>query len=228
AMRYADDWTEALEGETRGLRVGVCRNHFFDGVVPEVAASVETSISALSGAGATVSEFEIPELAFGLGAIFAIELASSTNYHDHRLRAGTVAEFTPDVRLLVEMGRLVSAPDYLQAERFRQRLGERFAAVFETVDVIVGPTMPLTAWRHGQREITIDGQTEGVLAAGWRLTYPWNLLGLPAITLPCGRDRGGLPIGLQIAGPAFGEASVLRCAAAAERLAGGPLGRKSP
>jgi aspartyl-tRNA(Asn)/glutamyl-tRNA(Gln) amidotransferase subunit A len=228
AGREAEDWAPALAAGAKGLRVGVCRNHFFDCVTDEVGASVEQAISRLSAAGARVSEFEVPELAYGLGAIFAIELASSTNYHDRRLREGTVAGFAPDVRLLVEMGRLVSAPDYLQAERFRRHLGERFAQVFDEVDVVIGPTMPLTAWQVGQREVAIDGRDERIVAVSWRLTYPWNLLGLPAITLPCGRDRGGLPIGLQIAGRAFGEAAVLRCAAACEDQAGGPMQRVDP
>lgn len=224
----AADWSEALEGAVSGLRVGICRNHFFDGVVPEVADSVEAAITSLGRAGARVLEFEIPDFAYGLGAIFAIELASSTNYHDRRLREGSTAGFADDVRLLVEMGRLVSAPDYLQAERFRRRLGEQVAEIFNTVDVIAGPTMPLTAWREGERSVSIGDRTESVLAVSWRLTYPWNLLGLPAITLPCGLDREGLPIGLQIAGPPLGEAAVLRCAAAAERLIGGPMPRCDP
>ena len=227
-MMDSGNWSDALSGDITGLRVGVCRNHFFQGVVPEVLDAVENSITAMAKAGAEVSEFEVPDLAYGLGAIFAIELASSTNYHDQRLRSGEAAQLAPDVRLLVEMGRLVSAPDYLQAERFRQRLGLQFAEVFDNVDVIISPTLPLTAWPVGEREVSIDNQIESVLAVSWRLTYPWNLLGLPAISLPCGVDTNGLPIGLQIAGPALGEAAVLRCASFAERSVGGPMARQDP
>lgn len=223
--READDWSEALAGQLKGLRVGICRTHFFDGLMPDVAAAVTGTIDALGRHGASLVEFELPDIARGLGAIFAIELASSTNYHDQRLRAGVTDQFAEDVRLLVEMGRLVSAPDYLQAERFRRRLGVQVAALFHEVDVIVGPTMPLTAWRSGERTVRIGEREESVLAVSWRLTYPWNLLGLPAISIPCGNDSSGLPIGLQIAGPALGEATVLRCAMAVERLAGGPMPR---
>ena len=87
--------------------------------------------------------------------------------------------------------------------------------------------MPVTAWPVGERDVEIDGIVESVLAVSWRLTYPYNLLGLPALTLPCGSDREGLPVGLQIAGPAFGEAAVLRCATVAERMLGGPMPRVS-
>ncbi len=218
-----DNWDAAIASGAGGLRVGLCRNHFFEGLTAEVERSVEAAVGALGRAGAQIREFEAPELAYGLGAIFAIELASSTSYHARRLREGRVAGFTPDVRLLVEMGRLVSGADYLQAERFRRRLGERFAALFSEVDVIVSPTMPLTAWRVGEREVQIGARAESVLAVSWRLTYPWNLLGAPAVSLPCGRDTNGLPIGVQVAGPAFGEANVLRCAAAIERASGGPM-----
>ena len=222
-----EKWSKALDAPPRQLRVGVCRNHFFEQLGPDVGASVEAAIGALAGAGAKIVEFEVPELACGLGAIFAIELASSTNYHDRRIRDQSVQDLAPDVRLLVEMGRLVSAPDYLQAERYRTRLARRFVDVFDHVDVVLGPTMPVTAWPVGKRDVEIDGIVESVLAVSWRLTYPYNLLGLPALTLPCGSDRDGLPIGLQIAGPAFGEAAVLQCAALAERLLGGPMPRAS-
>jgi aspartyl-tRNA(Asn)/glutamyl-tRNA(Gln) amidotransferase subunit A len=211
------DLRPALDAVATGLRVGVCRNHFFEALDDEVAASVEATISSLAAQGAVVVEFEVPELAYGLGAIFAIELASSTSYHLHHLMAGRTSAYQEDVRLLVEMGRLVTASDYLQAERYRTMLAEKFLPVFADVDVVVGPTMPLTAWRSGQREVELGGKRESVLETSWRFTYPWNLLGLPAISLPCGYDRNGLPIGFQIAGAAFDEASVIRTAAVVEQ-----------
>ena len=208
----------ALGGGGAGLRVGVCRNHFFEALDEEVGVAVEATISSLASEGADVVEFEAPELAYGLGAIFAIELASSTAYHLHHLMSGRTSAYQEDVRLLVEMGRLVTASDYLQAERYRTLLAEKFLPVFADVDVVVGPTMPLTAWRSGQREVELGGKRESVLETSWRFTYPWNLLGLPAISLPCGYDRKGLPIGFQIAGAAFDEASVIRTAAVVERM----------
>ncbi|WP_108658671.1 amidase [Acuticoccus kandeliae] len=220
-LAYAD-LLPAMAAGASGLKVGICRNHFFDGITTPVAAAVEAAIDGLEADGARIVEFTIPELAFGLGAIFAIELASSTAYHDGRLRRGEVASFAPDVRLLVEMGRFVTGADYLQAERYRALLGARFAEKFADVDVIVGPTMPLTAWRVGERTVEIGGAPESVLAVSWRLTYPWNLTGLPALSVPCG-EADGLPIGLQIAGKAFDEASVLRAGAAVERRLGGPF-----
>jgi aspartyl-tRNA(Asn)/glutamyl-tRNA(Gln) amidotransferase subunit A len=217
SARPVPDYAAALGAPVAGLRVGVCRNHFFARNQGDVEAAVEAAIRDLAAAGAAIHELTIPSLEHALGAIFAIELASSTAYHDASLRAGRVRDFTPDVRALVEMGRLVTGPDYLKAEQFRRVLMEDFRRVFADLDVIVGPTTPLTAWRHGEWEVAVAHGSESVLAASWRLTYPYNLTGLPAISLPCGFDRDGLPIGLQIAGKPFAEAMVLRVADAYER-----------
>ncbi|WP_206455496.1 amidase [Aurantimonas marina] len=200
-----------------GLRLGVCRNHFFESLDPEVEAAVEATIDRLAQVGARVVEFEVPELAYGLGAIFAIELASSTAYHLPHLAAGRTDDYSEDVRLLVEMGRLVTGSDYLQAERYRSLLAAKFQSVFDRVDVVAGPTMPITAWKIGQKDVVLGGKRESVLETSWRFTYPWNLLGLPAISVPCGVDRLGLPMGIQIAGAAFDEAAVIRTAALVEK-----------
>jgi len=211
------DFAKSLGRPVKGLTIGVCRNHFFDGLQDDVAAATEAAIDDLAKAGAKVVEFRMPLLEFGLGAIFAIELSSSTAYHDASLRAGRVADFTPDVRTLVEMGRLVTGPDYLKAEQYRMALMDEFRKVFAKVDVVVGPTTPITAWKRGEWTVQVAGQPESVLAASWRFTYPYNLTGLPAISVPCGFDRDGLPTGLQIAGRPFDESMVLRVAHAYER-----------
>ncbi len=215
--RPVPDYTKALGLPVEGIRVGVCRNHFFDCNEPAVDAAVERALSDLSAAGARIHEFEIPNLKYGLAAIFAVELASSAAYHDASVAAGRQAHFEPDVRALVEIGRLVTAADYLKAEQLRAVLCEDFRRAFERADVIVGPTEPLTAWNSGEWTVEVGGKPESVLAASWRLTFPYNLTGLPAISVPCGFDRRGLPIGLQIAGPPFDEMTVLRVAHAFER-----------
>ena len=210
------DYAKALDRSVKGLTIGVCRNHFFDNLQEDVERAVEDAIADLAKAGAQVREVNIPLLEYGLGAIFAIELASSTAYHDASLRAGRVQHYQPDVRTLVEMGRLVTGPDYLKAEQYRSALMEAYRKVFEQVDVVIGPTTPITAWKRGEWTVQVAGKPESVLAASWRFTYPYNLTGLPAISVPCGFDRDGLPIGLQIAAPPFDEAGVLRVAHAYE------------
>ncbi len=211
------DYTAVLGQPIDGVRIGVCSNHFFGQNQPDVQNAVKAAIDDLAEIGCPIQSFEIPNLKYGLGAIFAIELSSSTAYHDTSLRAGRVPQFETDVRTLVEMGRLVSGPDYLKAEQFRRVLVEDFTRVFNDVDIIITPTTPLTAWLHEAETVEIAGSLESVLAASWRLTYPYNLAGLPAISIPCGFDCNGLPIGLQIAAKPFDEETLLRVAYAYEK-----------
>jgi len=211
------DYAEAMDAGVKSLRVAVIRNHFFERNQPAVDHSVEAAIGWFAREGARVHEVRVPSLEHGLGAIFAIELSSSTAYHDASLRAGRSAGFAPDVRRLVQFGRFVTGADYLKAEQFRHVLMNDYARLFETADIVLGPTEPITAPPIGAEIVSLGSYRESALAATWRLTYPYNLTGLPAITLPCGFDGEGLPIGLQIAARPFDEAAVLRAAAAYEK-----------
>ena len=217
AKRPVPDYAAALGQPVRHLRVRVCRNHFFDRNQDDVSNAVEQAVSDLASQGMTVREFRIPALEYGLGAIFAVELPSSTAYHDVSLRGGRTRDFEPDVRTLVEVGRFVTGVDYLKGEQLRRVLMDDFRRVFSEVDVIVAPTTALTAWRHDATTLEIAGEQESVLAASWRLTYPFNLTGLPSISLPCGFDRDDMPIGMQIAAKPFDELTALRVAHAYER-----------
>jgi aspartyl-tRNA(Asn)/glutamyl-tRNA(Gln) amidotransferase subunit A len=217
ARRPVPRYAAGLGSDIAGLRVGICRNHFFERTETDVGAAVENAIQDFAREGAVIRELSIPNLKYGLGAIFAIELASSSAYHDAGLKAGHTKHFQPDVRTLVEIGRFVTAVDYMKAEQIRRILVDDFRRAFDEVDIFVTPTTPLTAWKKGEAAVEIGGRDESVLGASWRLTYPFNLTGMPAISLPCGFDRRGLPIGLQIAGRPFDEVTILRAAHAYER-----------
>jgi aspartyl-tRNA(Asn)/glutamyl-tRNA(Gln) amidotransferase subunit A len=95
---------------------------------------------------------------------------------------------------------------------------QNFFSALQQIDVIVTPSLPITAWEQKQATVVINGEQESALGASWRLTFPFNLTGLPAISLPCGFDRRGLPIGLQMAAKPFDEVTLLRLAHAYENI----------
>lgn len=213
----ATDYRQGLDESVAGKRIGIIRNHFTKRLQGDIRKSFDAAVEFYRGQGATVIEFDLPILEYGLGAIFAIELASSSAYHDQSVRAGLTSGFSDDVRDLVEMGRLVSSVDYLRAEQVRTVMMEDFGRVLEEVDVVMTPTMPIVGWKSGHWTVDVEGMPESVLSASWRYCYPFNLVGLPAISVPCGFDGDGLPIGLQIASKPFAEKVVLNFANVYER-----------
>jgi aspartyl-tRNA(Asn)/glutamyl-tRNA(Gln) amidotransferase subunit A len=123
---------------------------------------------------------------------------------------------------MLEQGNAIPAIDYIEAQRTRRRIGRQFARLFEQVDCIFTPATPMTAPKIGQTTLEIRGAAEEVRAAATRLTRGMNALGLPAISIPCGFSRSGLPIGLQIIAAARQEDLLLHAAAAMEDAMGLP------
>ncbi len=126
------------------------------------------------------------------------------------------ADFGADVLAMLDQGKAIPAIDYIEAQRTRRRIGRQFAKLFEEVDCIFTPTTPITAPKIGQTSVEIRGATEEVRTAATRFTRVMNALGLPAISIPCGFSRSGLPIGLQIIAAARQEDLLLGIAAAME------------
>jgi aspartyl-tRNA(Asn)/glutamyl-tRNA(Gln) amidotransferase subunit A len=124
-------------------------------------------------------------------------------------------DFGADVLALLDQGRLLPATDYINAQRVRRLLQQEFHSVWQHVDCLFTPTAPTGAPKIGQSTIDLDGE-EDVRIASTRLVRGVNVLGLPALSIPCGFDGEGLPLGLQIIGPSFQEALLLRVGAALE------------
>jgi aspartyl-tRNA(Asn)/glutamyl-tRNA(Gln) amidotransferase subunit A len=206
------DYSAALHRPVRGLRMAVVRNHFFGRNQAAVEEAVERALRWFIAEGVEPRDVRLPNLEYGLGAIFAIELASSGAYHDAALKAGMVESYAGDVRTLVQLGRFVTGADLLKAEQLRHLLIQDFRHILQEADFVLGPTVPVVAPRIGQANVEIAGGQESALAVTWRLTYPYNLTGLPAITVPCGFDGDGLPIGLQLAARPFNEQVIIRAA----------------
>jgi len=124
--------------------------------------------------------------------------------------------FGSDVLALFDQGRLISATDYINAQRLRRLMQREFRALWETIDCLITPTAPMGAPKIGESTVHMGGEAEDVRLASTRLVRAINLLGLPALSLPCGLDQKGMPLGAQIIGKPFEEATILRVGAAIE------------
>ena len=125
----------------------------------------------------------------------------------NRTRAREIGQ---DVRSRLELGEAVNAPQYILAQRIRRKVRGHFLDLFRKVDALVTPQLPITAPRIGEANVAIGKTTEAVPSALTRFTRIYNLVGLPALSLPCGFSAAGMPIGLQIAAKPFAEEIVLR------------------
>ncbi|HEY8120588.1 MAG TPA: amidase [Myxococcota bacterium] len=210
-----DDATAQLGAGVRGLRVGVPRAWFFERLDGEVAAAVERALGELARLGAELRDIELPDVGAAVAGTFGFVLAEAQQIHAKSLRARP-QDFGDDVRALLTS----PAPDsaaLMAGLRGRDALTAAMRRALESVDVLVTPTTPIAAPRIGDETVRIGGAEESVLAAMIRCTAPFNATHLPALSLPCGFTRGGLPVGLQIAGRPFDEATVLRAGHAYEQ-----------
>ena len=211
AHRQVPDYSQGLEDSIRGIRVGCLRGFFAEDLSDDVKSAVETAVGHLLDLGAQVEELSLPLMNHVPGTSLAIMTAESYAVHEHFLRERAY-EYGADVRLRLLMGAMVSASQYLKAQRFRRLLCEQTAQAMNRFDVLVAPTTPIAATPIGQEVITLGNRQIAVGTSLSRLTRPANMMGLPAISVRCGFSTEGLPLGFQIIGRPFEEATILRVA----------------
>jgi aspartyl-tRNA(Asn)/glutamyl-tRNA(Gln) amidotransferase subunit A len=201
------------------FRLGWPEHYFFDRVDAEVRAAVEAAAKVLCSLGGRIEHLPMPRLA---GALLPgtndIALAEATRYHESQgYFPARVGDYGDDVRHRLEQGTQVRALDYLRGLAMKTETEKDFQAAFDRVDAIVAPATAVSATRIGQRDVEIAGETETVRSALVRLNRPANFTGHPAISVPCGFTREGLPVGMQLIGPRWSEARLLAIAFAYEQ-----------
>ena len=231
------DYTEGLDEGVAGLRVGVVKEAFGEGVEPGVKASVQVAIDRLSELGATVSQASLPHADYALSAYYLIapsEASSNLARYDgvrYGLRvdgADSVemmtrtrgAGFGAEVKRRIMLGTYALSAGYYeayygQAQKVRTLIIRDYEAAFGGVDVLISPTSPTTAFPIGAK---VDDPLAMYLNDVF--TIPANLSGMPAISIPSGLDEAGLPVGVQLTGPVLSEPTVLRVANALEGALG--------
>jgi aspartyl-tRNA(Asn)/glutamyl-tRNA(Gln) amidotransferase subunit A len=201
------------------FRLGWPEHYFFDRVDAEVREAIEAAAKVLGSLGGQIEHVAMPRLA---GALLPgtndIALAEATRYHESQGYFPTRADdYGDDVRHRLEQGTQVRAVDYLRGLAMKAEAEKDFRAAFDRVDALVAPVTAVSATRIGQPDVEIDGETETVRSALVRLNRPANFTGHPAISLPCGFTREGLPVGMQLIGPRWSEARLLAMAFAYEQ-----------
>jgi aspartyl-tRNA(Asn)/glutamyl-tRNA(Gln) amidotransferase subunit A len=229
------DYVEGLDEGIGGLRVGVVTEGFGEGVQPAVASFVTAAVDRLSGLGARIGEVSLPHAAYALSAYYLIapsEASSNLARYDgvrYGFRAsGEHADsvemmfatrgqgFGPEVKRRIMLGTYALSAGYYeayygQAQKVRTLVIADYEAAFERFDVLVSPTSPTTAFKIGEK-----ADDPMAMYLNDIFTIPANLAGVPAISMPCGLDDDGLPIGIQLTAPVLDEATLLRAAAALE------------
>jgi aspartyl-tRNA(Asn)/glutamyl-tRNA(Gln) amidotransferase subunit A len=208
----APDFRARLNDGVQGLRIGVPRPGWFDenlGVAPETEGAFNAALKSLEGLGATVVEIDGRPFAAARKANQTILVCEAYTYHEKTFQQ-TPMKFGASVRRRMLEGAFLSAADYITAQRARSVLSQKIQANFARVDVfaVPGAARPPEAF---------DGMDPNEQNLRPNFTNPFNLTGLPAISLPCGFTAGNLPAGLQIAAPPFAESTCFRVAFAYEQ-----------
>jgi len=199
------DYTQALRGGVHGLRIGVPKQFFFENVDSEVERAVRSAIRLLEEMGAVATEVDAPLISEIPGGVTAIMLPEALAYHQ-KWMSERPEDYGDDVRYRLELGATFLAVHYVQAQRLREMAVAAWRAeVFSKVDLIAMPTTPITAHpiEEGDLQVTFNLI---------RFTNPINFLGVPAISVPCGFTGEGLPVGLQLVGRWWDDATILRAA----------------
>jgi aspartyl-tRNA(Asn)/glutamyl-tRNA(Gln) amidotransferase subunit A len=209
-------YKDALTGSVKGVRVGIPKTYFYERLAPEVKSAACDALKNLERLGAKMIPVELPYVDVHWAVWLHIASPEAYSFHEPLLKAHA-ALYGADVRERLEAGRSFLSIDYVRAQRTRTMMKRECKRVFESVDVIVTPATPIPAPRIDDLHRPWGSGTETAAASLARFTRYFNVVGLPAISIPCGFTAGGLPIGLQIAGKAFDESTVLRVAHAYEQ-----------
>lgn len=208
------------EDAVRGARLGVPTSYFFDVIDPEVESTVRAAIAAFVSLGGTVVELAMPAaLGDFFGVYRGVQRPEAYTFHsDMGWLTSRADRYSPTVRTNIEAGADISAKDYIRAQQARRAFTTEMLGVMEQVDALLTPTMALPAPRADESDTPLRAGGEIVPEGNLRCTFPFNMSGQPALSLPCGFTSDGLPIGLQIVGSRFGEATLLRLGHAYQRV----------
>lgn len=203
------DYSSALQ-QTEPLRVGIPRAHFYEELDPEIESAMAAAISQIGKMASDVREVELPAASDTM-----VLRAEAYAYHFETVRKSPEL-YHPDTLRRIRSGEEISAMDYIRARRAIEEHRRSIRTLFESLDVLITPTTPVPATRIAELLANMENLRSREIVM-LRNTRPFNALGLPTISIPCGFTKMGLPIGMQITGAPWAEGMVLHVAHAYER-----------
>ncbi|HVN30328.1 MAG TPA: Asp-tRNA(Asn)/Glu-tRNA(Gln) amidotransferase subunit GatA [Candidatus Binataceae bacterium] len=235
SARPVPDYERALTGDVKGIRIGVPKEYFVEGMAPEVEKSVREALANLQKAGARTVDISLPHTPYAVAAYYLVATAEASanlsRYDGIRFGLRVPADnnielyeksraqgFGAEVKRRIMLGTFALSAGYydayyLKGQKVRTLIRRDFEKAFESCDVVMAPVAPTTAFKLGEK--TDDPLT---MYLSDIFTISVNLAGLPGMSIPCGYDSDGLPIGLQIIGAPFSEETMFRVGDAYERL----------
>ena len=209
--RAVEDYLPAGEDSLEGVRIGIPENFYFERVTPEARTAVDRAAELAERRGARLVRVRVPDMdaVNTIGRLLLLAEAAAALAPHLADRAG----LGDDVLELLDQGRLIPATDYVNAQRLRRLEQKKFRTLWRQMDILFTPTVPMGAPRIEETTVEIEGVQEDVRLAATRLVRGMDVLGLPALSLPCGLDSNGMPLGLQIMAPELQERTLLRVAA---------------
>lgn len=213
------NYMEGLDADIRGMKIGI-PDYYIQGLDKSVEKLFKSAVAILEEIGAEVREMEIPELSLAPFAGFVTTAGEAAAYNYEGMKKYPEA-YPKDVRVLLSTGLLSSTAQYEKAQQARRKLVEGLQKAFTEVDVLLGPTAPMTAPKISSKP---GAQSLEVVQKCTPFTVPANLAGIPALSVPMGMDKKGLPAGMQFMGPHLSEKKLLQLARAWEET--GPLKKK--
>ena len=215
----ADVGTLDAESSTglQGRTIGVSESYFCDRLDADVATAFAAILRLLERSGARIVTVDLHDLYLCPDIVATLATVESVVWHSEQTDI-EAARYGPDVAAALARGRLVSTVEYAAASRAQQSLTRSFIGYFDTIDLLISPTVPMTAPPFGLDHVRLGELEVGLLDGLNALTIPANVTGIPALTVPIGTDREGLPIGLQIMGAPFKDADVLGAGTAVEHI----------
>ena len=237
ASAPVSDYVSEIAKPVKGLRIGIPKEYFGPGMHEEVRGKIESGIALLKKLGCQPMEIRMPHTDYAIATYYIIATAEASSNlarydgvrYGPRVPGETLIEmyrktrgrgFGPEVKRRIMLGTYVLSAGYydayyLKGQKVRSLIAQDFRDAFTKVDAIVTPTSPVPAFKLGERT---EDPLQMYLSDIYTVTG--SLAGVPGISVPCGKTRGGLPVGMQILGPAFAEARVLQLAQAFEDAGG--------